>query len=135
MTYMELCFILVIFINTIVSLVYLIWNIVHVDKRKCIEEGMDNRTGYIIKFIIMLLCPVTGPMFFFTGYAIYRTVFRQGADLADVIFSKDRVKVHKRADAEREGNLAPIEEALAVSDKDSLRTLVLNVVRGDEFCI
>ncbi len=65
MTYMELCFILVIFINTIVSLVYLIWNIVHVDKRKCIEEGMDNRTGYIIKFIIMLLCPVTGSMFFF----------------------------------------------------------------------
>ncbi len=70
-------------------------------------------------------------VFFFTGYAIYRTVFRQGADLADVIFSKDRVKVHKRADTEREGNLAPIEEALAVSDKDSLRTLVLNVVRGD----
>ncbi|MCI8746641.1 MAG: hypothetical protein HFH67_02070 [Lachnospiraceae bacterium] len=131
MTYMELCFILVIFINTIISLVYLIWNIVHVDKRKCIEEGRDNKAGYVIKFIIMVLCPVTGPMFFFTGYAIYRTVFRQGADLADVIFSKDRVKVHKRADTEREGNLAPIEEALAVSDKDSLRTLVLNVVRGD----
>lgn len=131
MTYMELCFILVILINTIVSLVYLIWNIVHLDKKKCIEEGKDDRTGYILKFIIMFLCPVTGPLFFFTGYIIYRTVFRQGADLADVIFSKDRVKVHKRADTEREGNLAPIEEALAVSDKDSLRTLVLNVVRGD----
>jgi len=55
MTYMELCFILVLLINTIVSLVYLIWNIVHVDERKCIEEGEDNRTGYIIKFIIIIL--------------------------------------------------------------------------------
>lgn len=131
MTYMELSFILVLLVNTVVSLVYLIWNITHVDNEKCMEEGTDNSTGYILKSIIMFICPVTGPMFFLTGYIIYRTVFRQGADLADVIFSKDRVKVHKRADAEREGNLAPIEEALAVSDKDSLRTLVLNVVRGD----
>ena len=131
MTYMELSFILVLFVNTIVSLVYLIWNITHVDNEKCAEEGRDNRTGYILKSVVMFICPVVGPMFFFAGYIIYRTVFRQGADLADVIFSKDRVRVHKRADAEREGNLAPIEEALAVSDKDSLRTLVLNVVRGD----
>ena len=52
-------------------------------------------------------------------------------DLEDVIFSKERVKTHLRADEEREGNLVPIEEALAISDKDSLRTLVMNVVRGD----
>lgn len=131
MTYMELSFILVLLVNTIVSLVYLIWNITHVDNEKCVEEGRDNSTGYILKSVVMFICPVVGPVFFFTGYIIYCTVFRQGADLADVIFSKDRVRVHKRADAEREGNLAPIEEALAVSDKDSLRTLVLNVVRGD----
>ena len=49
-------------------------------------------------------------------------------DLEDVIFSKERVKTHLRADEEREGNLVPIEEALAISDKDSLRTLVMNVV-------
>lgn len=131
MTYMELSFILVLLVNTIVSLVYLIWNITHVDNEKCVEEGRDNSTGYILKSVVMFICPVVGPVFFFTGYIIYCTVFRQGADLADVIFSKDRVRVHKRADAEREGNLAPIEEALAVSDKDSLRTLVLNVVRSD----
>lgn len=131
MTYMEWSFILILIVNTIISFSYLIWHIVHADNKKCEEEGMDNTTGYILKSVVMFACPVTGPMFFFMGYVIYRTVFRQGADLADVIFSKDKVKVHKRADTEREGNLAPIEEALAVSDKESLRTLVLNVVRGD----
>lgn len=60
-----------------------------------------------------------------------KVFFRQNVDLEDVIFSKERVKTHLRADEEREGNLVPIEEALAISDKDSLRTLVMNVVRGD----
>ncbi len=27
--------------------------------------------------------------------------------------------------------MVPIEEALAISDRDSLRTLIMNVVRGD----
>lgn len=127
----EYGFIVILIINTVISAIYLVWHMVHADSGECMEEGKDNRTGYILKSVVMFLCPVTGPMFFFTGYVMYHTIFRQEVDLDDVIFSKDRVKVHKRADAEREGNLAPIEEALAVSDKDSLRTLVLNVVRGD----
>ena len=35
------------------------------------------------------------------------------------------------ADEEQERNVVPIEEALAISDRDSLRTLIMNVVRGD----
>ena len=79
----------------------------------------------------MFLCPVVGPLFFFAGLVFNKVFFRQNVDLEDVIFSKERVKTHLRADEEREGNLVPIEEALAISDKDSLRTLVMNVVRGD----
>ena len=52
-------------------------------------------------------------------------------DLDDVIFSKERVKTNVKADEERERNLVPIEEALAVSDKKNLRMLMLNVIRGD----
>lgn len=131
MTVKEIAFLNILIVNTVVSLIYLIWNVVHCKDKDHIEEGADNQTGYILKTIVMLLCPVVGPMFFFAGYIIFKLFFRQDVDLEDVIFSKDRVKVHNRADAEREGNLVPIEEALAVSDKDSLRTLVLNVVRGD----
>lgn len=52
-------------------------------------------------------------------------------DLEDVIFSKERVKTNAKADEERERNLVPLEEALAVSDKKNLRMLMLNVIRGD----
>ena len=48
-----------------------------------------------------------------------------------IIFSKERVKTHAKADEERERNLVPLEEALAVSDKKNLRMLMLNVIRGD----
>ena len=40
-----------------------------------------------------------------------------------------------KADEERERNLVPLEEALAVSDKKNLRMLMLNVIRGDLLCI
>lgn len=124
-------FLVILILNTLVSAVYLIWNITHVSIKDDKKEGRDNQVGYILKGIVMLLCPIVGPMFFFAGYVIYFVFFKKPVDLEDVIFSKERVKVHKRADAEREGNLAPIEEALAISDKDTMRTLMMNVVRGD----
>ena len=58
-------------------------------------------------------------------------VFRQAVDLEDVIFSKERVQTHLKADEERERNMAPLEESLAVSDKRNMRMLMLNVIRGD----
>ena len=57
--------------------------------------------------------------------------FRQEVDLEDVIFSKERIKTHLKADEERERNMVPIEEALAVSDRKNLRMLMMNVIRGD----
>ncbi len=98
------------------------------------EEELPMRDGkavYIMNFVVMLLCPVVGPVFFGVGHLMYRFVFRQDVHLEDVIFSKERVKTNERADEERERNMAPLEEAIAVSDKESLRSLMLNVIRGD----
>jgi hypothetical protein len=52
-------------------------------------------------------------------------------DLEDVIFSKDRVKQIAKADEEREKNVVPIQEALAVSDNTNLRALMLNIIKGN----
>ena len=52
-------------------------------------------------------------------------------DLADVIFSKERVTTYLHADEEQESNVVPIEEALVICDKGNLRNLMMNVVRGD----
>lgn len=98
------------------------------------EEELPMKDGeivYIMKFIIMLLCPVTGIIFFGVGHLLFKFVFRQDVHLEDVVFSKERVRTNERADEERERNIAPLEEAIAVSDKESLRSLMLNVIRGD----
>lgn len=91
----------------------------------------DGRVVYVMKFVVMLLCPLVGLIFFGVGHLLFRFIFRQDVHLEDVIFSKERVRTNERADEERERNIAPLEEAIAVSDKESLRSLMLNVIRGD----
>lgn len=58
----------------------------------------EERDTYILKGIVMLLCPVIGPAYFFVTQLFYLALFRQDADLEDVVFSKERVETHVRAD-------------------------------------
>ena len=111
--------------STLLSVVYLIFGL-------CIkkEEPNEKRTC-LIKGLAMLVCPVIGPAFFGISWLLYRILFRQDVDLEDVVFSKEKRKTTERADEERGRNMAPLEETIAVSDKESLRTLMLNVIRGD----
>ena len=137
MTRAEWLFVIVWIINFIMSVLYYLWGALfyvpareHQDKDEA-EYLHDNRRTYLIRVIVMVLCPIIGPLFFLISHLIYMTIFRQEVDLEDVIFSKERVKTNAKADEERERNLVPLEEALAVSDKKNLRMLMLNVIRGD----
>ena len=137
MTRAEWMFVVMWVLNLIVSILYYLWGILFYvpareeqDKDEA-EALHDNRRTYLIRVIIMILCPLVGPLFFLAGHLVYITVFRQEVDLEDVIFSKERVKTHLKADEERERNMVPLEEALAVSDRKNLRMLMLNVIRGD----
>ena len=85
----------------------------------------------MIRFIVMLLCPVTGPLFFLGSHLLFLLFFRREVDLEDVVFSKERIRQHLKADEERERDIVPVEEALAVSDQKYLRGLMLKVLRGD----
>lgn len=133
----ELFFVMVCIVNTLIAVLYLIWGIVIAvpAQEAAEEEGQpvlhDNRRTYTIRFVVMLVCPVVGPLFFLGSHLIYRLFFRREVDLEDVVFSKERIKSHLRADEERERNIVPVEEALAVSDQKNLRGLMLNVLRGD----
>ncbi|MCM1540779.1 MAG: hypothetical protein NC121_05900 [Blautia sp.] len=95
------------------------------------EWRMLSRTGFFFKALVMLLCPVVGVLFFTTVQLMYVLFFRTKVDLTDVIFGKEKVVANRRADEESEKNRVPIEEALAVADKESLRSLVMDVVKGD----
>lgn len=137
MTRAEWLFVIVWIINFIISVLYYLWGaLFYVPTRERQDKDEteylhDNRRTYLIRVIVMVLCPIIGPLFFLISHLIYMTIFRQEVDLEDVIFSKERVKTNAKADEERERNLVPLEEALAVSDKKNLRMLMLNVIRGD----
>ena len=125
MSISEQAFIVVMILNTLVAVIYGIWNFIQCRIReKSVKE-------YMIRMVIMLMCPVVGPMFFAVIKLIGVLFFRQNVDLADVIFSKERVMTYLHADEEQESNVVPIEEALVICDKGNLRNLMMNVVRGD----
>lgn len=85
----------------------------------------------LIRITVMVFCPIVGPMFFSVGWLARSLLFKREVGFEDLVLSKKRVRTALKADEERESNVAPLEEALAVSDVGSLRTLVMNVVRGD----
>ncbi len=118
----EKVFLIVIFLNTLIAVVYFLWGTMAVAtvKERQMEEGeklFDNRRAYLLKLIIMLLCPIIGPLFFALAYLTDKLLFWTTADLEDVIFSKDRVKTQLKADEERARNMVPLEEALAINEK------------------
>ena len=65
------------------------------------------------------------------SYWICRIFFRKEVDLADVVFSKERVKTVRKPDEDVERNLVSMEEALSVTDQKNLRTYMMNVLQRD----
>ena len=113
---------LVLIINTVISLLYLFFNLF-------IKK--ERAGSYWLRFWVMLITPVVGPVFFLFGWLYYRLFMNEPVDLEDVVFSKDRVETHRKADEVRERNIVPMEEAMAVSDKASTRNLMMDLVRKD----
>ena len=137
LTYEEKLFLLLLLLNFLVAVIYLLAGIfivvpVTARKKKDEEEMLrDNRRAYLLRFFVMILCPVIGPLFFLVSYLLYLTIFRFQVNLEDVTFSKDRVRTQQKADEDRERNVIPVEEAIAVNDKKSLRMAMMNIIRGE----
>lgn len=93
-------------------------------------EAYDSLTKYTILSIFIFLCPIAGILFLGLGTFFYQIFFDRDIDLAAITFSKERVDVIDRPDME-EINMVPLEEAIMIDDKDSLRQLLLTVLRGD----
>lgn len=134
----ETIFVIVLIINLIVALAYFLWNAVFHVSAKSLEHKnddsemlTDNRRSYLIRFLVMLMCPVIGLLFFSLSHLLYLAFFRTEVDLEDVIFSKERVKTQLKADEARERDVVPLEEAISVNDKKDLRMTMLNMLKGD----
>lgn len=124
---------IMIILNALAAVVYLVYGLLRYRSKKGCEDEMEVGApeGVVVKTIAIVICPVLMPVFLLLGKLFHWLFFHRDVDLADVIFSKERVRTFAYADEEREMNMAPLEESIAVSDNDSLRTLMLNVVRGD----
>lgn len=134
----ERIFLIILTVNLIVALLYLLAGILFIvpaHAAGCREEKTeplyDNRRTYLLRFIVMLLCPVVGPLFFFMSHLFYQTVFWENVDLSDVIFGRERSRARMKADEERERNIIPLEEAVLVNEKKDLRMVMMNVIKED----
>ena len=116
-------FITIIAVNSLIVILYLLWNI--------LLRNKDHKRSYWLRSVVMFLCPVVGISFFVLAHIFYLIFFSEPVDLEDVIFSKERVRTFIHADEESERNMVPLEEAIEVTDTDGLRNLMMNIVRGD----
>lgn len=115
-------FLLIMAINVLVSVICFIVMM--------IIAGTDKKLT-IQRFLIMLFCPVVGPLFYGVAWLMYKLFFSKQADLSDVVFSKERVETTVRADEDAGRNLVPVEEAMDVTGTTDLRQLVMNIAKTD----
>lgn len=97
-------------------------------KRK--EQLRKGAPEYIMKTVVMLLCPVVGVLFFSAAWVKVRFFSFGNLDLSDVEFGKKKSKIRVKADEERERNIVPIEESILVSDTEKMRANMINVLLG-----
>ncbi len=130
----RILFICILALNALVAGLYFVWGCMAQKSRTDRESPANTamtRSGYALKSLLMLICPVVAVLFLAFSRLIYLCLFRSEVDLDDVIFGKDKVVAERKAEEERERNRVPLEEALAVCDKNSLRDLMLDIIQGN----
>lgn len=137
LTRQENIFLWILVVNLALAVMYLLYGLFFsapAGTEKGEETGDVSRSGrgtYLLQFIVLALCPVIGFVFFFLANILNKTVFRFKVNLEDVTFSKERVETQVKADEEQGRNIIPVEEALIVNDKKSLRTAILSIIKGE----
>ena len=124
MTGERIRFLILVILNSMVAVGYLIWYLVF-------KQEKDNRRQYIMHAVVMVLCPVVGPLYFLCSCIKYHFIRFGDRDLSDVEFSKQRHAARLKADEERERNIVPVEEAIIISDQEKKRINMLNVLLGE----
>lgn len=115
-------FILALIINLVFVILFLLYGFL---------RQKDKFRKYVLLAIVMLLTPIGGMLVLSLGTLIYHFLFKTDLDLAAISFNKERVNILLPPDVETEINIVPVEEALEVADKNTLRRVLLNVLKGD----
>jgi hypothetical protein len=113
-------FIRILIINALVTLVYIVFNLF---------RGKKRRNSFLFKSLLMLLCPIVGPVYVLFSRVLMFIFFRKPVNLEDVIFSKERESILVNAEEEKERNIVSITDALIISGKEDSRDLLLDVIK------
>ncbi|MBS6734153.1 MAG: hypothetical protein KH275_02960 [Clostridiales bacterium] len=126
---MELALLIfILIINTVIALVYLLWGIL---RPRDDEKDRGHRTKYILLSVVMLICPLIGPLFLGLSHLLYLLFSKRDVDMDDVSFSREKIKIYTPADVDRDINITPMQEALVVSDVKRRRKMLLDVLKKD----
>lgn len=107
-------------VNTCIAALYLLYGMLRVKKKK---------KKYAMLAAVIFLTPPIGCVVLVLAHGLYQILFDRGIDREAVSFSKERVKIYTLPEEERELNIVPVNETLAVSDKGMQRSLILNVLK------
>lgn len=116
-------FIMVLLINTVLSLAYMMI----MGSKKQLEKG-------ILIGVTMLIMPVSGPLLFFFSHLFFLFLKHTKAayiDPAELSFRKEKIRIIEGDSLQRGINKVPIEEALLESDNETTRRVVLDVLKAD----
>ncbi len=94
------------------------------------QKKGQRATMLLLSWFIFLV-PLFGLLYILFGSLLNFLKRRKDVDLSDVSFSQDREKEILPPDRETEMNFVPIQDALAISDSNSLRRLLLDSLRSN----
>lgn len=122
----------IIAVNTICSLIYMLTALFRESREEALEnDRLPTRQRCIMQGYVSLICPVVAPLYFILSSLVYRFISDKPVKYDEISFNKERVKTIVAPDFEKELNIVPVEEALAVSDKYSLRRLMMDVLKNN----
>lgn len=122
MTTNEMWFVIVLGLNVLIVVCYLIANAL---------RSKAQRRSCFLKAFCMFVCPIAGPVYFLIAY-LFECASQKDVHIEDVIFSKDRVVSYRAPEEEKERNVVSLADAIAVSDRENLRKLMMQVVCDDD---
>ena len=113
--------IIILVINTIVSVAYMVYNYV-----------IRRRFHRFTAGLVMLICPIIGPLYYALAYVVFKIDFRKKLMYDDDInFSKSKVENVMFPDYENEIQAVPLEEVFIVSNNQEKRKALLNNLKKD----
>lgn len=113
---------IIILLNTIVALIVFIVGLFQIPGR---------RITFLLFAWFIFICPLIAIIFIIMGKLVSTFYKTNDVNLEDISFSKKRDKIVLPSDNEVEMNYVALEDAMAVSETNDLRSLLIDILKND----